>query len=53
MHCAIIGSTNIEHVKANLAAAEKGPLPPDAVQKLRAAFDGAETASGTIWIGQT
>jgi aryl-alcohol dehydrogenase-like predicted oxidoreductase len=48
---AIVGTTRETHLKANLAAAEKGPLPADAVEILRAAFRKAEAASGETWPG--
>lgn len=51
VHCAIIGTTNPENAKANLAAAEKGPLPPDAVRRIREAFRKADPKGE--WVGQT
>jgi aryl-alcohol dehydrogenase-like predicted oxidoreductase len=51
VHCAIIGTTNPDNAKANLAAAEKGPLPPDAVRKIREAFRRADPRGA--WFGQT
>jgi aryl-alcohol dehydrogenase-like predicted oxidoreductase len=50
---AIIGTTNPENAKANIAAAGKGPLPSEVVGKIRDAFRRAESASGGIWSGQT
>ena len=35
----IVGSTEVAHVRANVAAAEKGPLPPDVYDALRALDD--------------
>ena len=32
VHCAIIGTTNPDNARANLEAAEKGPLPPEVVR---------------------
>jgi aryl-alcohol dehydrogenase-like predicted oxidoreductase len=52
VHTAIVGTTSIESARANIAAAEKGPLDDEQVQQLRAAFDAAEAASGSIWMGQ-
>lgn len=52
VHTAVVGTTNPENARANLAAAEKGPLSDEQVQKVRAAFDAAEAASGSIWMGQ-
>lgn len=51
MHTAIIGTTNSENAMANLAAVEKGPLPSDAVQKIRQAFRSADPED--TWVGQT
>lgn len=51
VHTAIIGTTNPENAKANLAAAEKGPLPEDVVRKIRDAFRAADPAGA--WYGQT
>ncbi len=31
----IVGTSNIDHLRANLAIAEKGPLPPDRYEKAR------------------
>lgn len=49
---AIVGTTNPERIARNVAAAEKGPLPPDAVAKIREAFRKAEAESGKTWDGQ-
>ena len=46
------GTTNPDNAKANIAIAEKGPLPPATLEKIRAAFKRAEQASGTTWTGQ-
>jgi aryl-alcohol dehydrogenase-like predicted oxidoreductase len=51
VHCAIIGTTNPENAKANIAAAEKGPLPPEVVRKVRDAFRRADPTRA--WLGQT
>jgi aryl-alcohol dehydrogenase-like predicted oxidoreductase len=47
--CAIIGTTNPEHVQRNLEFAGKGPLPEGAVQKIREAFRAAR--DGESWPG--
>ena len=52
LHSAIIGTTNPAHVKANIAAAEKGPLPEDQAAALRNAFAAAQGAAGEAWTGQ-
>lgn len=46
---AIVGTTSPANVAVNLAAVEKGPLPADAVGKLREAF---RRAGGANWPGQ-
>lgn len=51
VHCAIIGTTNPENAKANIEAARKGPLPEQAVDKLRAAFRSADPEGQ--WVGLT
>jgi aryl-alcohol dehydrogenase-like predicted oxidoreductase len=51
VNTAIIGTTNPENARANIAAADKGPLPKDVVQKIRDAFHKA--AGGGKWPGQT
>lgn len=53
VHTAIIGTTSVQHARANLAAAARGPLSEAAVEKLRDAFRQAETAAGETWLGQT
>ena len=51
LHVAIIGTTNADHVKANLAAVEKGPLPEAAFAQIRKAFRNADPDGQ--WVGQT
>ena len=51
VHTAIIGTTNPENAKTNIRYAEKGPLPPDVVGKIRSAF-AAQDPQGK-WTGQT
>jgi aryl-alcohol dehydrogenase-like predicted oxidoreductase len=50
VHTAIIGTTNPDNARANIATANRGPLPADAVKKIRDAFHKA--AAGT-WPGLT
>ncbi|HEY2584188.1 MAG TPA: aldo/keto reductase [Tepidisphaeraceae bacterium] len=50
VHTAIIGTTNPANAKANIAAAEQGPLPPATVEKIRAAFRRANP--DRQWTGQ-
>jgi len=51
VNAAIIGTTSLDNARANLAAAEKGPLPSETIQKIRAAFHA--TDAGGKWAGQT
>ncbi len=53
VHTAIIGTTNPDHVLANLQAASKGPLPTGVLDQLRAAFAEAVADAGEPWEGQT
>ena len=53
VHTAIVGTTNLEHLEANLAAVRNGPLPDQLVDQLRAAFQRARAASVEPWTGQT
>ena len=41
----------VRHAR-NIDAVNKGPLPPQAVEKIRNAFRQAETKSGKKWEGQ-
>ena len=51
VHTAIIGTTNPKNAEENIRIAEKGPLPPDAVAKIRAAFKHADPVGA--WPGLT
>ena len=51
VHCAIIGTTNPDNARANIAMADKGPLPAEAVRKVREAFRRADPQGA--WLGQT
>jgi aryl-alcohol dehydrogenase-like predicted oxidoreductase len=53
LHTALVGTTDPDNARANIAAAERGQLPPAVVERIRDAFHQAERASGTSWIGQT
>ena len=53
VHTAIIGTTSPAHAESNIAMTERGPLPDEAVSKLRSAFTEAESAAGEKWAGQT
>jgi aryl-alcohol dehydrogenase-like predicted oxidoreductase len=50
VHTAIIGTTNPDNARANIAAANKGPLPADAIKKIRDAF---KHAAAEGWPGLT
>ncbi len=52
VHVAIIGTTNPRNAKANIEAANKGPLSAEAVVRIRAAFFKAERESGEAWVAQ-
>ncbi len=51
VHSAIIGTQNIENARANLAFADKGPLPEETINQIRQAFIKADTDGR--WTGQT
>ena len=48
---AIVGTTNPDNAKRNIAAAAKGPLPGDTIDAIRTAFASAQSASGEPWLG--
>ena len=52
LNTALVGTTKAAHVGRNLDAVAKGPLPADAVDRIRAAFRRAESAAGKTWEGQ-
>jgi aryl-alcohol dehydrogenase-like predicted oxidoreductase len=47
-HCAIVGTSRLEHLRENVEQVAKGPLPAETVAALRAAF----RAQGAGWEGQ-
>jgi len=53
VHSAIIGTTRPENAERNIQYAQKGPLPPDVVKKIRFAFEKGQAAAGGGWHGQT
>ena len=53
VHSAIIGTTRPDNAERNIQYAEKGPLPPDVVKKIRFAFEKAQASAGGGWSGQT
>jgi len=50
VHVAIIGTTNPDNARANIAVAEKGPLPDEVITKIRDAFKVAN--SDGSWVAQ-
>lgn len=53
VHTVITGTTSQTNLRANIAAAQKRPLPEDVYQQLRDAFKRAEQRAGETWLGQT
>jgi aryl-alcohol dehydrogenase-like predicted oxidoreductase len=53
VHVAIVGTTSFDNARANIAAVRKGPLPEEAVNRLRRAFKRAEADAGQNWLGLT
>ena len=53
VHSAIAGTTSLDNAKANLAAAEEGPLPDEITGRIRRAFQEAQAKSGREWAGLT
>jgi aryl-alcohol dehydrogenase-like predicted oxidoreductase len=48
VHCAIVGTGRLEHLRQNVEQVAKGPLPAETVAAIRAAF----SAHGSSWEGQ-
>ncbi|PYQ56709.1 MAG: aldo/keto reductase, partial [Acidobacteria bacterium] len=38
VHCAIVGTSRLEHLRRNVEQVAKGPLPAETVEAIRAAF---------------
>jgi aryl-alcohol dehydrogenase-like predicted oxidoreductase len=38
LHTTIVGTANLEHLTANVVAAQKGPLPPDVYEAAKKRF---------------
>ena len=51
VHTAIVGTTNPDHARSNAEIAGKDQLPPDVVERIRAAFHQADPEDA--WRGQT
>lgn len=52
VHCAIIGTTQPAHLRSNIAAAQRGPLPENVVERIRTAFRLAEANALQTWPGE-
>ena len=48
VHCAIVGTSRLEHLRHNVEQVEKGPLPAETVAAIRDSF----RAQGAGWEGQ-
>ncbi len=44
LHTTIVGTSNPDHFRANLAAAEQGPLPPDLYEEAKRRLTAAGSA---------
>jgi len=54
VHCAIVGTTNLQHLKANIAAVMNVTLSETSNNRLRTAFQKAEeNADDRPWLGLT
>ncbi|MEM7229100.1 MAG: aldo/keto reductase [Planctomycetota bacterium] len=52
-HSAVIGTTNPVNVRANIEAANKGPLSDDIIATIREAFERGQATADDAWTGQT
>lgn len=50
VHCAIVGGMNLEHIRGNIDAVERGPLPQNVQDAIRDAW---RKHADPDWIGQT
>ncbi len=48
MDCVLSGTSSAEHLRANLDAVQRGPLPKAAVERLKALFQGVDSLSGQV-----
>lgn len=53
VHAAIVGTTDPDHARANLAIARKGPLDARVIARLEEAYRRAESAAGAGWAAET
>lgn len=52
VHTAIVGTSSMAHLRENLSALARGPLPPETVQAVRRAFTDARDQVNDAWPGQ-
>ena len=48
LDCVLNGTSSVEHLRLNLAAVQKGPLPAETLQRLEAVFGGVDSVSGQV-----
>lgn len=53
VHVLSVGTTSLANAEANLDLLEAGPLPPEAVDRIRQAFRDARERAGAPWPGLT
>lgn len=53
VHVLSVGTTSLANAEANLALFERGPLPQEAVERIRQAFRDARERAGAPWPGLT
>lgn len=52
VHTAMVGTTDPENALANVRATSRGPLPGQVIERLRSAFQCAQSAAGEHWRGE-
>jgi len=48
LECVLSGTSQPDHLRANLSAVQNGPLPPEVVERLRALFAQVDSVSGQV-----
>ncbi len=48
LDCILSGTSQPDHLRANLSAVQNGPLPPEVVERLRALFAQVDSVSGQV-----
>ncbi len=48
LDCVLSGTSSVEHLRENLAAIQKGPLPAQALARLEQVFGGVDSVSGQV-----